>query len=140
MLLILNIWGLIGFEFKYIENPFWEEENEREMYKSSLKYITFVKLVMNHNWIYGPADSHGFFISCVFSGVIWICAPMIPRQEKKIIKVIWLPLEKCGLRTWEMHIYFSPTIKRAKEKKEQLYWSSLMSTTFNVPLIPGYTL
>lgn len=53
------------------------------MYKSSLKYITFVKLVMNHNWIYGPADSHGFFISCVFSGVIWICAPMIPRQEKK---------------------------------------------------------
>lgn len=41
--MILNIWGLIGTEFKCRETPFWEEENENEMYKSSLKYITVVK-------------------------------------------------------------------------------------------------
>lgn len=34
-LLILNIQRLIRMEFKYRETPFWGEENEREVHKSS---------------------------------------------------------------------------------------------------------
>ena len=38
---------------------------------------------MNHNWVYCLVDCQGFFTSCDFSGVIWICTPLIHRREKK---------------------------------------------------------
>ena len=74
---------MVGMKFKYKETQFLEEENETKMYKPFKKYITFVRLEINHNCVYSPVDCQGFFISCVLSGAFWICF-LIRKEEKKI--------------------------------------------------------
>lgn len=98
------------------ETRILEEENEREMYKSSLKYITFVKLEINHNWVYALTDCQGSLFHLFLVGIIWICFVLIHREEEKRIKVIWLPPEKCGLTAVEMSTFFSKYKESWKKK------------------------
>ena len=86
---------------------------------------------MNHNWVYCLVDCQGFFTSCVFSGVIWICTPLIHRRGKKNQSNMTASGE---MWFWVLGKWVCIFYNYKKRKKVGGIVLTLMPTTFNNPL------